>query len=95
MLARPPVDPGKRNIAFKRPIPPSSASHSQLPAGQDARRARHVDDIEAAVAAAAPHGVRPIAPPVTIDQGPNRGGKVAYLRDWDGVTIEFIELPNG
>jgi hypothetical protein len=36
--------------------------------------------------------VRPIAPPVTIDQGPNRGRKVVYLRDWDGVTLEFIEV---
>jgi catechol 2,3-dioxygenase-like lactoylglutathione lyase family enzyme len=54
-----------------------------------------VDHIEAAVAAAEAHGVHPIAPPVTIDQGPNRGAKVAYLRDWDGITIEFIQLPPG
>jgi catechol 2,3-dioxygenase-like lactoylglutathione lyase family enzyme len=37
--------------------------------------------------------VHPIAAPVTIDKGPNAGGKVAYLRDWDGITIEFIQLP--
>ena len=52
-----------------------------------------VDHIEAAITAAEAHGVHPIAPPVTIDQGPNRGAKVAYLRDWDGITIEFIQLP--
>ena len=51
----------------------------------------NVDDVAAAVAAAERYGVKPIAPPVTIDQGPNKGRKVVYLRDWDGVTIEFIE----
>ena len=51
----------------------------------------NVDDVAAAVAAAARHEVKPIAPPVTIDQGPNKGRKVVYLRDWDGITIEFIE----
>ena len=52
-----------------------------------------VDDIEAAIAAAAPHGVIPVADPVTVDQGPNSGGKAVYLRDADGITIEFIQPP--
>jgi catechol 2,3-dioxygenase-like lactoylglutathione lyase family enzyme len=52
----------------------------------------NVDDAAAAVAAVQRYGVRPIAPPVTIDQGPNKGRKVVYVRDWDGVTIEFIEV---
>ena len=52
----------------------------------------NVDDAAAAVAAAGRYGVKPIAPPVTIDQGPNKGRKVVYVRDWDGVTIEFIEV---
>ncbi len=52
-----------------------------------------VDDIEAAIAAAAAHHVKPINAPLTIDQGPNKGGKVAYLRDPDGITIEFIQPP--
>lgn len=49
-----------------------------------------VDDVDAAVAAAAKHGVMPINPPVAINAGPNQGRKVVYLRDWDGVTVEFI-----
>ena len=53
----------------------------------------NVDDAVAAVAACAQYGVRPIADPVTIDQGPNKGRKVVYLRDPDGVTIELIEVP--
>jgi catechol 2,3-dioxygenase-like lactoylglutathione lyase family enzyme len=52
----------------------------------------NVDDAVAAVAAVERYGVNSIAPPVTIDQGPNKGRKVVYVRDWDGVTIEFIEV---
>ncbi len=51
----------------------------------------NVDDVDAAVAASAPHGFKPIAPPVAINAGPNKGRKVVYLRDGDGVTVEFIE----
>ena len=52
-----------------------------------------VDDVDAAIAAAAGHDVRPIGEVAVIDQGPNTGGKVVYLRDPDGVTIEFIQKP--
>jgi catechol 2,3-dioxygenase-like lactoylglutathione lyase family enzyme len=55
----------------------------------------NVDNVDAAVEAAEAFGVKPIAPPVAIDQGPNRGRKVVYVRDADGVTIEFIEAPVG
>jgi catechol 2,3-dioxygenase-like lactoylglutathione lyase family enzyme len=51
----------------------------------------NVDDVPAAVDAVKHYGVKPIAQPVTIDQGPNKGRKVVYLRDWDGITIELIE----
>lgn len=52
-----------------------------------------VDNMDAAVAAAAKHDVTVIGEVAIIDQGPNTGGKVAYLRDWDGVTVEFIQKP--
>jgi len=55
-----------------------------------AHLALDVDDVDAAVAAAARYGVSAINPPIAIDQGPNKGKKVVYLRDWDGVTLEFI-----
>ncbi len=58
-----------------------------------AHLALDVDDVDAAITAAERHGVRPINPPVAINAGPNKGRKVVYLRDWDGVTIEFIEIP--
>jgi catechol 2,3-dioxygenase-like lactoylglutathione lyase family enzyme len=52
----------------------------------------NVDDAAAAVAAVERYGVKPVSQPVTIDQGPNKGRKVVYVRDWDGVTLEFIEV---
>ena len=54
-----------------------------------------VDDIDAAIAASAPHGVLPIGDPVPIDRGPNKGGRVVYMRDADDVTVELIEKPGG
>ena len=53
-----------------------------------------VDDIDAAIATAANYEVRPIGQVTVIDQGPNAGSRVCYLRDPDGVTIEFIEKAN-
>ncbi|MCB1744074.1 MAG: VOC family protein [Gammaproteobacteria bacterium] len=50
-----------------------------------------VDDVDAAIAASRAHGFEPINPPYVIDKGPNTGARVVYLRDPDGITIEFIE----
>ena len=55
-----------------------------------AHLALDVDDVDAAVAAAATYGVAAINAPVAIDLGPNKGKKFVYLRDADGVTLEFI-----
>ncbi len=52
----------------------------------------NVLNVDAALAAVKPYGVEPIAPPVAIDQGPNRGRRVVYTRDPDGICIEFIEV---
>lgn len=52
-----------------------------------------VSDLDAVLEAAAEHGVRPINPPASVDQGPNAGLRVVYTCDPDGITIEFIEKP--
>lgn len=52
-----------------------------------------VDDIDAVLEAVAPYGVRPLNPPRDLDAGPNKGGRVVYTRDPDGVTVEFIQRP--
>lgn len=54
-----------------------------------------VDDIDAALAAAAAHGVEPLSEPQDLHTGPNKGGRVVYTRDPDGVTVEFIQRPAG
>lgn len=54
-----------------------------------------VDDIDAALAAAAAHGVKPLSEPQDLHTGPNKGGRVVYTRDSDGVTVEFIQHPAG
>jgi catechol 2,3-dioxygenase-like lactoylglutathione lyase family enzyme len=56
-----------------------------------AHLAYDVDDVDAAIAAAAEHGFSPIRKVHVIDKGPNAGSRVVYLRDGDGVTVEFIE----
>ena len=50
-----------------------------------------VTDVDAAIAASQVYGFRPINSPTPIDKGPNAGSRVVYLRDPDGVTIEYIE----
>ena len=52
-----------------------------------------VDDIDAVIAASENAGVRPLGPPQDLDRGPNKGGRVVYTRDADGITIEFIQPP--
>ena len=53
-----------------------------------------VDNVEEAVKAAARHEVKAVAPPCTINAGPNKGRRIVYLRDWDGITVELIEVNN-
>ena len=55
-----------------------------------AHLAYDVDDVDAAVAASAAYQFLPLGTPVGIDKGPNMGSHVVYLRDQDGVTVEFI-----
>ena len=50
-----------------------------------------VDDVEAAVKAAAAHGLEPVGEIIAIDAGPNRGRQVVYLQSAYGLLIEFIQ----
>lgn len=53
-----------------------------------------VNDIAAAVDAVAPYGLTPINPPARVNAGPNAGGLATYLRDGDGLSVEFIQKPS-
>ncbi len=50
-----------------------------------------VDDIDAAMAAAAAHGFQANGSIQTSDKGPNAGRRIAYTTNDDGLTIEFIQ----
>ena len=52
-----------------------------------------VDDIDAAIAASEKVGVYALGPVQDLDRGPNKGGRVVYTRDADGITVEFIQPP--
>jgi catechol 2,3-dioxygenase-like lactoylglutathione lyase family enzyme len=51
-----------------------------------------VDSIDAAVAEMTRHGWNLVG---AVVLNPRSQGRVAYIRDWDGVTVELIELPAG
>lgn len=50
-----------------------------------------VSDLDAVVAAADKHRLRPMGEPITSVDGPNKGGRAIFLRDPDGITIELIQ----
>jgi glyoxylase I family protein len=52
-----------------------------------------VDDLDAVLAQIAGFGWKPVGSPQTLQSGPNAGKRVVYVRDPDGTTVEFMELP--
>ena len=52
-----------------------------------------VTGLDELIEAAAAHGVTAEGEIITVDQGPNAGARIVYLRDTDGITFELIEKP--
>jgi catechol 2,3-dioxygenase-like lactoylglutathione lyase family enzyme len=52
-----------------------------------------VDDLDAVLKKIAESGWRAAGEPQTLEQGPNAGKRVVYVRDPDGTTIEFMQMP--
>jgi catechol 2,3-dioxygenase-like lactoylglutathione lyase family enzyme len=52
-----------------------------------------VDDLNAVLNTIAASGWKAAGKPQTLQSGPNAGKRVVYVRDPDGTTIEFMELP--
>src|SRR5438309_9812317 len=52
-----------------------------------------VDDLDAVLNAIAAAGWKTAGKPQTLKSGPNSGKRVIYVRDPDGVTIEFMQPP--
>ena len=56
-----------------------------------AHLAYDVDDLDGAMATAKSYTFEKLSAPVTVDNGPNKGNRIVYMRDIDGITVEFIE----
>ena len=52
-----------------------------------------VDNLDAILNTIAASGWKAAGKPQTIKVGPNTGKRVVYVRDPDGTTIEFMEMP--
>ena len=52
-----------------------------------------VDDLDAILQKIAVSGWKAAGKPQTLQSGPNAGKRVVYVRDPDGTTIEFMEMP--
>ncbi len=49
-------------------------------------------DLDGALEESTRHGFHLAGEVIRIDAGPNAGRRVCYLRDADGITVEFLEL---
>ena len=52
-----------------------------------------VDNLDAVLSTIGASGWKAAGQPQTITVGPNTGKRVVYVRDPDGTTIEFMEMP--
>jgi len=52
-----------------------------------------VDDLDAVLERIATSGWQTAGKPQTLTHGPNAGKRVVYVRDPDGTTIEFMQMP--
>jgi catechol 2,3-dioxygenase-like lactoylglutathione lyase family enzyme len=52
-----------------------------------------VDDLDAVLQKIVASGWKAAGQPQTLTAGPNAGKRVVYVRDLDGNTIEFMEIP--
>ncbi len=53
-----------------------------------------VDNLDAVLQRVAESGWQAAGQPQTLTAGPNAGKRVVYVRDRDGITIEFMQPPN-
>jgi catechol 2,3-dioxygenase-like lactoylglutathione lyase family enzyme len=53
-----------------------------------------VDNLNSVLRRIAAYGWKGAGKPQTLIAGPNAGKRVVYVRDPDGTTIEFMELPS-
>ena len=54
-----------------------------------------VENLEPLLQRIAASGWKAAGKPQTLTKGPNAGKRVIYVRDPDGTTIEFLQMPSG
>lgn len=77
-------------IQYKAPLDRTTARPRLCDAGA-AHLALDVDDIDAAVATAERYGFTSPGRMITSKAGPSTGRRVIYVRNAEGLTIEFME----
>ena len=95
-------------LRFPNTPPPPSGHVIELiryrqPPGKDADRERNttaaghigfvVDEVDPLAARLVDMGATMLNKPVDITAGINRGGRLVYLQDPDGITVELVQLP--
>jgi len=72
---------GRRNVHLR----PCDVGHVHI--------ALTVEDLDAVLKKIAESGWKAVGEPQALTQGPNAGKRVVYVRDPDGTTIEFMQMP--
>jgi glyoxylase I family protein len=87
--------PGGHKIELLEYLAPPDRKHSDVRPCDvgSVHIALTVDDLDAVLERIAASGWKAAGKPQTLKTGPNAGKRVVYVRDPDGTTIEFMQLP--
>jgi catechol 2,3-dioxygenase-like lactoylglutathione lyase family enzyme len=87
--------PGGHKIELLEYLAPPDRKHANLRPCDvgSVHVALLVEDLDAVLAHIAASCWEAAGKPQTLASGPNAGKRVVYVRDPDGTTIEFMELP--
>jgi catechol 2,3-dioxygenase-like lactoylglutathione lyase family enzyme len=86
--------PGGHKIELLEYLAPADRRHVTLRPCDvgSAHVALLVENLDAVLARIAASGWKAAGEPQTLTAGPNAGKRVVYVRDPDGITIEFMQL---
>jgi glyoxylase I family protein len=87
--------PGGHKIELLEYLAPSDRKHLALKPCDvgSVHVALLIDDLDAVLESIAACGWKAAGKPQILTSGPNAGKRVVYVRDPDGTTIEFMEMP--
>jgi catechol 2,3-dioxygenase-like lactoylglutathione lyase family enzyme len=87
--------PGGHKIELLQYLAPSDRNHAHLRPCDvgHVHVTLLVDDLDAVLEKISASGWKAAGKPQTLKSGPNAGKRVIYVRDPDGTTIEFMEMP--